>query len=117
MDEVRAVSEQEEAPKSQRRPRPDVIGWKAIADYLGVDVDTAARYYKLEFDPLPVIKDRLGKVKAFSSALDAWLDRFDMPGHAFDQIQALRKKLREARRGSVRHERTEPRKRGFKKAV
>src|SRR5690606_2762162 len=87
-DPMRTVNEGK--PTSQRRPRPDLKGWKDIANRLGVSVDTAQRYYHLPVDPLPVVKDRFGRPMAFSSAIDAWMDRELIPGRVYDELRTLR---------------------------
>lgn len=108
MDEVRAVSE-----ASAGRKRPDLKGWKDIANRLDVSVDTAMRYYRLPVDPLPVVKDRFGRPMAFSSAIDAWLDRELIPGRVYDEL----KTLRAATRGLLRHRGEKQRKTSSKKVA
>lgn len=78
-------------PPIQFPRRPDLFGWAQIADRLGVSEDTAKRYeIDLLVDALPVVYDRFGKVRAFSSAIDAWMDREMIPGPVYRELRALR---------------------------
>lgn len=80
-----------------------LVGWKQIADYLGVDATRTIFVYKNDpDDPLPVQYHFTGNVVALASALDAWRQR-----HAL--IVAHRK---EQERSERRSERARPGRRG-----
>lgn len=52
----------------------DLQGWKAIADALGVSVDTARRYATTGEDPMPAYRF-MGSVRARSTEIEAWAER------------------------------------------
>lgn len=57
-----------------------VIGWKCIAEALGVGVRTAQDYANRPKDPLPVYWRRCGGgVVAHATALRDWLRRQEIP--------------------------------------
>ena len=47
----------------------DLVGWKAIASYLGVSVDTARRWAREEGLPAERL---MGNARASRAALDVW---------------------------------------------
>jgi hypothetical protein len=80
-----------------------LVGWKKIADYLGVDATRTIFVYKNDpDDPLPVHYHFTGNVVALASALDAWKQR-----HAL--VVARRK---EAERTGKRNDRAQANQRG-----
>jgi hypothetical protein len=58
--------------------RKELVGWKEIADALGVTVRAAQRYACLARDPLPCYR-RLRTVHLDAAELEAWLDRHREP--------------------------------------
>jgi len=58
-----------EQQKVQRRERPDLCGWKAIADALGVDPATARRWADRG---MPVFLYGPKLIVAYRAELDAW---------------------------------------------
>jgi hypothetical protein len=58
--------------------RKELVGWKEIADRLGVTVRAAQRYAAHERDPLPCYR-RLRTVCLDTADLEAWLDRHRAP--------------------------------------
>lgn len=91
------------APPIQFPRVPDLRGWKDICARLGgVSEDTAKRYEKIKTDPLPILYDRFGKPRAFSTAIDAWNDRGLIPGTVYRELRALRASTWASTRASVR---------------
>jgi hypothetical protein len=58
--------------------RKELVGWKEIADRLGVTVRAAQRYAERDGDPLPCYR-RLRSVRLDVDELDAWIDRHREP--------------------------------------
>ena len=58
--------------KVQRRERPDLLGWKAIADALGIDPATARRWADRG---MPVFTYGPKLVVAYRAELEAWAMR------------------------------------------
>lgn len=70
------VYRDEEASDVARVTECDLKGWGEITAHLGgVSVDAARRWAKRCEDPMPVVKDVAGVVRALRSELDAWQDR------------------------------------------
>lgn len=67
--------ERAEVEGEMRVPGYDLTGAKAIADRLGVSVDTVRRYARREDDPLPIRRGLNGAVYAKSVDVDAWAER------------------------------------------
>jgi hypothetical protein len=79
-------------------PSPVVEGWKAIAEVLGVHVNTAQRYARQNVDPLPVRVSHRG-VYARRAALQDWIDRHDMSLQADEELRRLRAEVASLRGG------------------
>ena len=61
-----------EQTKVQRRERPDLLGWKGISSYLGVDIATARRWGDRGL-PCYLFGPKL--VVAYRVEVDAWVMR------------------------------------------
>jgi hypothetical protein len=58
--------------------RKELVGWKEIADRLGVTVRAVQRYAVRDSDPLPCYR-RLRSVRLDVNELEAWIDRHREP--------------------------------------
>lgn len=64
------------AKKTRRVVTRDLIGWKEIADFLGVSVRTAQRWERTSTPPPPIHRTPGGKPEARSDELRGWFTSF-----------------------------------------
>lgn len=64
-------------------------GWKEIAAALGTCDKTAMRLSVRDYDPLPVRFDFLERPYIYTTALKSWLNRQDLPSHAYHELRRL----------------------------
>ncbi len=64
-------------------------GWEEIAEALCVVERTARRLSERDYDPLPVRFDFLERPYIFITAMKSWLNRQDLPSHAYHELRRL----------------------------
>lgn len=82
------MSEIEYADRPER-PEPACEGWAEIARSLCVVERTARRLSERDYDPLPVRFDFLDRPYIYVTALKSWLNRQDLPAHAYRELRRL----------------------------
>lgn len=81
-------AEDSDAPRPERAEET-YEGLKEIAAALGVSVKTVVRLATRDYDPLPLRYDFLQRAYIFVAALKSWINRQDLPAHAYHELHRI----------------------------
>lgn len=73
-------------------------GRKEIADALGCSAKTVQRLATRDYDPLPLRYDFLEREYIYENALKSWVNRQDLPAHAYHELHRLGRLPQQIRR-------------------